>query len=88
MVSIMKSAFFEQKLMLFFFFNYFSKFVVYTSLLIFVILFNLRLDEFIKLPYVYVFLPIWIWKGLVIVGRYELHDIQECFNNNFLFSAL
>ncbi|XP_070490507.1 transmembrane protein 185B [Chironomus tepperi] len=47
-----------------------SKFVVYTSLLSFLILFSLRLDEFITIKYVYVFMPLWIWKTLVILGSF------------------
>lgn len=45
-----------------------SKFAVYTCLLIFTFLFALRLDGKIQWSYWVVFLPIWIWKMLVIFG--------------------
>lgn len=45
-----------------------SYFVVYTCLLIFSVLFALRLDGTITISYWLVFLPIWIWKCLVIIG--------------------
>ncbi|KAH7646248.1 transmembrane protein 185a-like protein [Dermatophagoides farinae] len=45
-----------------------SKFVVYTSLLIFSILFALRLDQTIMISWWLVFTPLWIWKFLVITG--------------------
>ena len=45
-----------------------SKFVVYTCLLIFSLLFALRLDGTISWSYWCVFLPIWIWKLLVVSG--------------------
>lgn len=47
-----------------------SKFVVYTSLLSFLILFSLRLDNYIQIKYVYIFMPLWIWKFLVILGSF------------------
>lgn len=45
-----------------------SKFVVYSCLLVFSILFALRLDGTITISYWMVFMPLWIWKTLVVVG--------------------
>ncbi|GFY75669.1 transmembrane protein 185A [Trichonephila inaurata madagascariensis] len=45
-----------------------SKFLVYVSLLLFTILFCLRLDGTISWSYWVVFLPLWIWKSMVIAG--------------------
>jgi len=45
-----------------------SKFVVFSCLLAFTLLFSLRLDGSVYWSYWLVFLPIWIWKGLVLVG--------------------
>lgn len=45
-----------------------SKFVVYGCLLVFCLLFALRLDGIIVWSYWIIFLPLWIWKSLVIVG--------------------
>lgn len=45
-----------------------SKFTVYTSLLIFFILFSLKLDNRIAASYWLIFLPLWIWKGIAILG--------------------
>ena len=45
-----------------------SKFVVYGCLLVFSLLFALRLDGIIQWNYWLVFLPLWIWKTLVVVG--------------------
>jgi len=45
-----------------------SKFVVYTSLFFFVVLFALRQDNFVSFSYWLVFLPLWLWKGIVVVG--------------------
>jgi hypothetical protein len=45
-----------------------SKFVVYGCLLIFILLFALRLDGIIMWNYWIIFLPLWIWKVLVVVG--------------------
>ncbi len=45
-----------------------SKFLVYSCLLIFALLFALRLDEHITWSYWVVFFPVWIWKILVIAG--------------------
>lgn len=45
-----------------------SKFVVYGCLLLFSLLFALRLDGTIGWNYWIIFLPIWIWKLLVITG--------------------
>ena len=45
-----------------------SKFVVYACLLVFSLLFALQLDGIIQWSYWLVFLPLWIWKALVIVG--------------------
>ena len=47
---------------------YFSKFIVYGCLLIFCLLFALRLDEIISWSFWTIFLPLWIWKALVIIG--------------------
>lgn len=46
----------------------YSKFIVHTCLLIFVVLFALRLDGHIIWSYWCVFAPIWLWKLLVISG--------------------
>ncbi|GFO08241.1 hypothetical protein PoB_003474600 [Plakobranchus ocellatus] len=45
-----------------------SKFVVFSSLLVFCLLFSLRLDETVDWSYWFIFLPIWIWKLLVFAG--------------------
>lgn len=45
-----------------------SKFIVYTCLLMFSILFAMRLDGTITVSYWAVFLPLWIWKSLVVTG--------------------
>ncbi|ELU12772.1 hypothetical protein CAPTEDRAFT_221172 [Capitella teleta] len=45
-----------------------SKFLVYGCLMVFSLLFALRLDGFIMWSYWIVFLPIWIWKVLVLTG--------------------
>ncbi|XP_052759667.1 transmembrane protein 185B-like [Mya arenaria] len=45
-----------------------SKFVIFACLLIFSLLFSLRLDNTIQWSYWVVFTPIWIWKFLVISG--------------------
>nr|XP_022920426.1 transmembrane protein 185B isoform X2 [Onthophagus taurus] len=45
-----------------------SKFIVHTCLLTFFVLFALRLDNTITWSYWTVFAPIWVWKGLVIIG--------------------
>ncbi|XP_013421441.1 transmembrane protein 185A [Lingula anatina] len=45
-----------------------SKFVVYSCLLLFSFLFALRLDGLIEWSYWVVFLPIWLWKILVLAG--------------------
>lgn len=45
-----------------------SKFIVYSCLLVFSILLALRLDGTISVSYWAVFLPLWIWKGLVVAG--------------------
>lgn len=41
----------------------FSRFVVYSSLLAFVILLALKLDNIIDAQWVIIFTPLWIWKG-------------------------
>lgn len=46
----------------------FSQFVVYSSLLLFSLLFSLRLDGIINVSYWIVFIPLWTWKGLVVIG--------------------
>ena len=45
-----------------------SKFVVFTSLLIFSLLYALKLDGVLNWSWWSVFIPIWIWKG--IVGKF------------------
>lgn len=45
-----------------------SKFTVYFSLLVFSILFSLKLDNRISFSWWLVFLPIWIWKSIAILG--------------------
>jgi len=41
---------------------------VYGCLLVFCLLFALRLDGIIQWNYWIVFLPLWIWKALVVIG--------------------
>lgn len=45
-----------------------SKFIVYTSVLLFTLLFSLKLDNRLSLPYWVVFSPLWIWKGIAVAG--------------------
>lgn len=45
-----------------------SKFLVFTCLLVFSLLFALRLDKTIEWSYWVVFLPIWLWKLAVVCG--------------------
>ncbi|XP_046362075.1 transmembrane protein 185A-like [Haliotis cracherodii] len=45
-----------------------SKFLVFSCLLVFSLLFALRQDDSISWSYWVIFLPIWLWKGTVIVG--------------------
>lgn len=45
-----------------------SKFIVYFSLLVFTALFSLRLDHKITYSYWVIFLPLWIWKSITILG--------------------
>jgi len=45
-----------------------SKFVVYGCLLIFSLLFALRLDETIAWSFWIIFLPLWIWKTIAFSG--------------------
>jgi len=45
-----------------------SKFVLFTSLLLFSILFTLQLDQVIHWSWWSVFAPLWIWKGIAIAG--------------------
>lgn len=51
-----------------------SKFVVYNCLLVFTMLFALRLDETIKISYWLVFMPLFVWKSLTVslglIGTY------------------
>ena len=42
--------------------------MVYGCLLVFCLLFALRLDGIIQWSYWIVFLPLWIWKALVVIG--------------------
>jgi len=46
----------------------FRRFVITVSLLIFSILFALQLDGYIKINYWLIFLPLFIWKMLVVFG--------------------
>lgn len=56
-------------IMVFCCFSYcFSRFIVYCCLLAFTLLFSLRLDGIISWNYWVVFLPLWIWKLMVING--------------------
>lgn len=51
------------------FYCYFSRqLLAYTSLLTFAVLFSLREDGLINWSYWTVFLPIWIWKVVVLLG--------------------
>jgi len=45
-----------------------SKFVLFTSLLLFSILFTLQLDQVIHWSWWSIFAPLWIWKGIAISG--------------------
>lgn len=45
-----------------------SKFIVYICFLVFCILFSLRLEGSIQCSYYIIFLPLWIWKVIVIIG--------------------
>lgn len=45
-----------------------TKFTVYFSVLIFSVLFSLKLDNKITFSYWLVFLPLWIWKSLAFLG--------------------
>lgn len=45
-----------------------SKFVIFSCLLVFSLLFSLRLDDTIQWSYWVIFLPIWIWKLIVVLG--------------------
>nr|CAG4638534.1 EOG090X087A [Cyclestheria hislopi] len=45
-----------------------GKFVVYISLLIFVSLLSLRLDDVLQTSYWAIFTPLWLWKFLVLLG--------------------
>lgn len=47
---------------------FFSKFLIYSCLLLFSVLLSLRLDGVIQWSYWAVFTPIWLWKLLVITG--------------------
>lgn len=47
---------------------FFSKFLVHTCMMIFTILFSLRLDNYIEWNYWSIFTPIWVWKSMVIAG--------------------
>lgn len=49
-------------------FFFFSKFLIYSCLLLFSVLLSLRLDGVIQWSYWAVFTPIWLWKLLVIIG--------------------
>lgn len=45
-----------------------SKFTVYSSLLAFSVLFSLKLDNRLNASYWFIFLPLWIWKSLTLLG--------------------
>jgi len=45
-----------------------SKFVLFTSLLLFSLLFTLQLDEVIHWSWWSIFIPLWIWKAIAIAG--------------------
>ena len=47
-----------------------SKFIIFTSLLIFSLLYALKLDRVLNWSWWSIFIPIWIWKG--IVGKRSL----------------
>ena len=47
-----------------------SKFIIFTSLLIFSLLYALKLDRVLNWSWWSIFIPIWIWKG--IVGKTSL----------------
>lgn len=49
-------------------FSFFSKCLVFCCLLVFSLLFALRLDDTIEWSYWVIFLPIWFWKLAVICG--------------------
>lgn len=46
----------------------FSKFLVYSCLLVFTVLLALRQDEEISWSYWVIFAPIWFWKIMVVLG--------------------
>lgn len=46
----------------------FSNFLVYSCLLVFSMMFTLRLDETIHTSYWIIFTPLWIWKLFIILG--------------------
>ena len=45
-----------------------SKFVLFSSLLMFSVLYTLKLDGVISWSWWSVFLPLWVWKGIAISG--------------------
>lgn len=45
-----------------------SKFIVYSCLLAFSILFALKLDGFVTCSWWTVFAPLWFWKGMAVSG--------------------
>jgi len=45
-----------------------SKFIIFTSLLIFSLLYALKLDRVLNWSWWSIFIPIWIWKGIVVCG--------------------
>lgn len=46
----------------------FRKFVLYLSLLVFLVLFSLRLDSRTQISYIFVFLPLWTCHLAVFIG--------------------
>ena len=45
-----------------------SKFVVFTSLLLFSLLYTLKLDNVLDWSWWSVFIPLWVWKAVAISG--------------------
>lgn len=56
-----------------------SKFIVYSSLLAFSILFSARLDNRLTLSYWLIFVPLWIWKTITVLGA--LVGVIVCLRN-------
>ena len=54
-----------------------SKFVVYTSLLIFSMLFALRKDGVINWSWWSIFIPLFVWKGIAGMHYYLLYLLKQ-----------